>query len=98
LYAGEYFDSTTNLQYLRARWYDPSQGRFISEDQYAGDIKNPLSLNYYTYAENNPLKYVDPSGQAVETLLDLASIGYSSYQLAKNPSLANAGFGDVKIR
>jgi RHS repeat-associated protein len=92
LYAGEYFDSATNLQYLRARWYDPSQGRFISEDRYAGDIKNPLSLNYYTYAENNPLKYVDPSGHAVETLLDLASIGYSSYQLAKNPSLANAGF------
>jgi RHS repeat-associated protein len=62
LYSGEYWDSTTNLQYLRARWYDPSLGRFLSEDTVKGDIKNPLSLNLYTYVENSPLKYQDPSG------------------------------------
>ncbi|MCY9738048.1 polymorphic toxin-type HINT domain-containing protein, partial [Paenibacillus alvei] len=61
-YSGEYWDAATNLQYLRARWYDPSVGRFINEDTYEGDIKNPLSLNLYTYVKNNPLKYVDPSG------------------------------------
>ena len=61
-YSGEYWDATTNLQYLRARWYDPSVGRFINEDTYEGEIKNPLSLNLYTYVSNNPLKYVDPSG------------------------------------
>jgi RHS repeat-associated protein len=61
-YSGEYWDKFTSLQYLRARWYDPSMGRFISEDTYEGDIKNPLSLNLYTYVENNPLKYKDPSG------------------------------------
>ncbi|MEW9702989.1 RHS repeat-associated core domain-containing protein, partial [Paenibacillus sp. SI8] len=48
-YSGEYYDSTTGLQYLRARWYDPSVGRFISEDSYEGQIDNPLSLNLYTY-------------------------------------------------
>jgi RHS repeat-associated protein len=63
-YSGEYWDTTTNLQYLRARWYDPSMGRFISEDTYEGELKNPLSLNLYTYVENNPLSYIDPSGNS----------------------------------
>ena len=61
-YSGEMWDSTVNLQYLRARWYDPSIGRFISEDTYEGETTNSLSLNLYTYVENNPLKYIDPSG------------------------------------
>jgi RHS repeat-associated protein len=62
LYSGEYWDNTTSLQYLRARWYDPSIGRFISEDTFKGENKNPLSLNLYTYVENNPLTHIDPSG------------------------------------
>ncbi|NBI28429.1 RHS repeat-associated core domain-containing protein [Chengkuizengella marina] len=61
-YSGELWDDTTNLQYLRARWYDPSDGRFINEDTYQGDISNPLSLNLYTYVYNNPLIYDDPTG------------------------------------
>lgn len=61
-YSGELWDSSTGLQYLRARWYDPSMGRFINEDTYEGDITNPLSLNLYTYVSNNPLRYTDPSG------------------------------------
>ena len=61
-YSGEYWDSETGLQYLRARWYDPSQGRFMSEDMYAGNLTNPLSMNRYSYVENNPLIYSDPSG------------------------------------
>ncbi|WP_339274060.1 RHS repeat-associated core domain-containing protein [Paenibacillus sp. FSL W8-0426] len=62
-YAGEYWDETTGLQYLRARWYDPSVGRFITEDTFEGEATNPLSLHLYTYVENNPLQYVDPSGK-----------------------------------
>jgi RHS repeat-associated protein len=61
-YSGEYWDNTTDLQYLRARWYDPNAGRFVSKDPYQGSIANPLSLNRYSYVENNPLIYVDPSG------------------------------------
>jgi RHS repeat-associated protein len=66
-YSGELWDSTTDLQYLRARWYDPSDGRFINEDTYEGDITNPLSLNLYTYVHNNPLINVDPSGHWCES-------------------------------
>ncbi|MBD2871222.1 RHS repeat domain-containing protein [Paenibacillus arenilitoris] len=61
-YSGELWDETTELQYLRARWYDPSVGRFINEDTYEGELSNPLSQNLYTYVHNNPLIYVDPTG------------------------------------
>ena|GEM_PF-2150412 len=61
-YAGEYYDNESGLYYLRARYYDPSIGRFISKDSYEGMITNPLSLNLYTYCFNIPTKYVDRSG------------------------------------
>lgn len=62
MYSGELTDNTTGLQYLRARWYDPTIGRFINEDTNEGDITNPLSLNLYTYVHNDPLRFIDPSG------------------------------------
>ena len=46
-------------------YYDPAIGRFITEDSYEGDITDPLSLNRYTYAHNNPILYNDPDGEAV---------------------------------
>lgn len=61
-YTGEYQDEESGLIYLRARYYDPTMGRFISEDTYEGDITNPLTLNLYTYVLNNPLIYIDPTG------------------------------------
>lgn len=84
-YSGEMTDSTTKLQYLRARWYDPSLGRFVNEDTYEGQINNPLSLNLYTYVYNNPLSYTDPSGHRVsgDSLLnssDQALINTFTYQ------------------
>jgi len=61
-YAGQIYDSETGLYYLRARYYDPTTGRFISKDSNEGSIVNPLSLNLYTYCVNNPIIFVDPSG------------------------------------
>ncbi len=61
-YSGEPYDEKTGFYYLRARYYDPKVGRFISEDTYKGAVDNPLSLNRYAYVENNPLAYIDPSG------------------------------------
>ncbi|NEW08357.1 RHS repeat-associated core domain-containing protein [Paenibacillus sp. SYP-B3998] len=60
-YSGEMMDDKVGLQYLRARWYDPSMGRFVGEDSYGGQVNNPLSLNRFTYVENNPLTHVDPT-------------------------------------
>ncbi|MEK4852826.1 RHS repeat-associated core domain-containing protein [Paenibacillus sp. FSL H7-0756] len=61
-YTGEVYDEETGLYYLRARYYDPSMGRFLNEDTVEGQIDNPLSLNLYTYVHNNPLIYSDPTG------------------------------------
>jgi RHS repeat-associated protein len=65
-YSGEYWDDTTGLQYLRARWYDPGVGRFMGEDTYQGEVTDPLSLNLYTYVSNNPLIYTDSLGHRHE--------------------------------
>lgn len=61
-YAGEFYDAESGLYYLRARYYDPYTARFISEDSYRGEDTNPLSLNLYTYAHNNPILFLDPTG------------------------------------
>ena len=61
-YCGEYYDTETGTIYLRARYYDPEIGRFISRDSFAGKNEDPLSLNLYTYCENNPILYLDESG------------------------------------
>ena len=64
-YAGEYYDEDSGLYYLRSRYYDPGLMRFINEDTYKGDVKDPLSLNLYTYCKGNPISYTDPSGHLV---------------------------------
>ena len=64
-YAGEYYDEETGLYYLRARYYDPSIGRFISKDSVEGEINNPLTINLYTYCANNPINSWDPSGNSI---------------------------------
>src|SRR5205085_1454564 len=64
-FAGEQRDAETGLVYLRARYYDPAIGRFLQRDSEAGDTKNPVSLNHYTYAAANPASNSDPSGHCV---------------------------------
>jgi len=64
-FTGEVTDSTGNI-YLRARYYNPNDGRFLSRDTWAGDVNNPLSLNRWMYVEGNPVNYVDPSGHITE--------------------------------
>ena len=61
-YTGYQYDDTTGLMYAQARYYMPEVGRFISGEAYKGAITNPQSLNWYVYCGNNPIKYVDPSG------------------------------------
>ncbi len=60
-FAGEQRDSD-GLSYVRARSYDPATGRFMSHDPLAGGMSSPQSFNRYSYAMNNPVSNVDPSG------------------------------------
>ncbi len=61
-YAGYQYDEESGLYYLNARYYDSVTARFITEDSYTGQRNDPLSLNLYTYCQNNPIIYSDPSG------------------------------------
>lgn len=64
-FTGQIRDSEIGLDYFNARYYSSRHGRFTSVDpENAGaDPSDPQSWNAYAYARNNPLKYVDPSGE-----------------------------------
>lgn len=51
-----------SLYYIRARYYDPGTGRFISQDPLTGNKSDPQALNRYIYALNNPIRFIDVSG------------------------------------
>ena len=67
------FDDSTGLSYMGARYYDPVVGRFMGIDPEGFDPANIHSFNRYSYANNNPYKYVDPDGRAGQ--LVIAGIG-----------------------
>ena len=64
-YSGYMYDGESGLYYLNARYYDSKIARFLSEDTYRGRANDPLSLNLYTYGQNNPIQYYDPTGHMV---------------------------------
>lgn len=61
-YSGEHFDAKAQQQYLRARWYDPANGRFNRLDPFAGNMQDPQSLHKYAYVHGDPVQRIDPSG------------------------------------
>ncbi len=61
-YTGEQFDSNLNQIYLRARYYDPSIGRFTQQDTWMGNNSDPVTLHKYAYANLDPANGYDPTG------------------------------------
>ncbi|GFZ34456.1 hypothetical protein CSC2_49820 [Clostridium zeae] len=61
-YAGYQYDEEIGKYYLLNRMYDPESARFMQEDTYRGNANDPLSLNLYTYVNNNPMIYDDQNG------------------------------------
>ncbi|MDA3895089.1 MAG: PASTA domain-containing protein [Desulfobacteraceae bacterium] len=84
LFTGEQYDPNAGFYYLRARYYNPTIGRFVTVDPYAGKTSDPVTLHKYMYANMNPVMFVDPSGE----FSTLTTIGAS---LAIMGGLTNLG-------
>ena len=55
-------DNRTGLDHTWFRKYESRSGRWTSPDPLSGTIADPQSLNHYTYTQNDPVNFVDPSG------------------------------------
>ncbi len=69
-YTGQQLDPETGFLDLRARYYWPSLGRFVSRDSIQGKLRVPLTLNRYSYALSDPVNLVDPTGLSSSQALD----------------------------
>ena len=86
LFTGQQFDELSGLYNLRARFYNPSLGRFNGRDPFPYNFQNPIELNRYTYALNNPVNYTDPTGQS-------AIVEYVTPQIDPLESAGAGAFG-----
>ena len=76
MWTGQQYDSVTGLQYNRARYYDPTTGRWTTEDPLgfgAGDT------NLYRYVHNQPTRYVDPTGFAATLAIKPGKVTAENY-------------------
>ena len=74
-YTGGIYDQSTGLYYLNARYYNPEDGRFMTEDTYRGDTTKSETGHLYVYCANNPVNYVDPSGHFLVSTAVLVGVG-----------------------
>ena len=61
-YTGQEYDSSTGLYFYKSRYYDAHLARFIQPDTIVPNPNKPQAWNRYSYVQNNPLKYTDPTG------------------------------------
>ncbi len=109
LYSGEQYDANLGLYYLRARYLNPTNGRFLSADPARGSNSDPRSLHKYLYCVGDPIDRIDPSGLmsiseasvvvAVSGILaSMASLGFLSYKTLHNlPSTAFSTMPDAAL-
>jgi RHS repeat-associated protein len=86
-YAGQPLDPS-GLYYMRARWYDPTVGRFTTRDAFSGTLLAPSSLNGCAYADGRPTLLRDPLG----LVPDASSADYASFDTYGVYSSVSAGF------
>jgi RHS repeat-associated protein len=71
LYRGELFDTTLGQYMLRARYYNPTIGRFSSQDPTIFGAGNTRDGNLYPYGAGNPVMFNDPSGLMALSITDV---------------------------
>ena len=74
-YTGGIYDQSTGLYYLNARYYNPEDGRFMTEDTYRGDTTKSETGHLYGYWANKPWNYVDPRGHFLVSTAVLVGVG-----------------------
>jgi RHS repeat-associated protein len=72
-YTGKERDTESGNDYFGARYYGSSMGRFLSPDPVIitpDRLANPQQLNLYAYVANNPLRFIDPTGEILQCVGD----------------------------
>jgi RHS repeat-associated protein len=61
-FTGAIHDKTANLYLMGSRYYNPKVGRFITQDSYGADFGADWTEHLYTYTDNDPVNFIDPTG------------------------------------
>ena len=69
-YRGYYYDTETGYYYLRSRYYDPANRRFINADNYASTGQGFVGTNMFAYCNNSPVIYMDDTGKSVGAVVE----------------------------
>ena len=95
-YRGYVYDRETALYYLQSRYYYPELGRFINADAFASTGQGIIGNNMFAYCNNNPVNYVDITGNVATAIIVGAAIagglwGLLSYlSSTENPTIGVA--------
>jgi RHS repeat-associated protein len=95
LYRGEQYDPDLGLYYLRARYYNPTTGRFMSRDPENGNQLDPATLHKYLYAGGDPANRLDPLGKVIiaeNSLLPIKIIRAAAYVALAGVGLETAAY------
>lgn len=93
-YAGKDRDAETGFNYFGARYYASGTGRFTTVDpllEVEKALVDPQQWNRYAYVRNNPFRFVDPDGRALETPWDAFNFGLGIASLTANVTVGNLG-------
>jgi RHS repeat-associated protein len=76
-------DNETGLDYMQARYYGSTMGRFTSADPVAMTVDrlyDPQQINLYAYTRNNPLAFIDPTGEIIDYANKDSRKAYDEYE------------------